>query len=179
MRLFLSTLAISLLFVHISCSVADREETNLRDPEPILEIWQDVGGMVEISGQSLFLRMYSDGLVEYEVPDRHLATTGISKRIEDIKVLKHGYLSSRKRKVILELLSSAEIPKFETTYDQRPCMDTFLTLDINININQQKKNLRIEDCDLSMIKRTEHPSRKVLPRLIADLITEADIARIN
>lgn len=179
MRYLLFATLLLFLFTQLSCTYTNLGEANLQDPEPVLEVWSEVGGLIEPSGRFLFLRMYSDGLVECEVRDHRKVMEGRPKRIEDTVVLKQAYLGAGKRSAILELLSNSEIPNLKSSYYQQSGTDTFLNLYISVNHNGLEKNLRINGYDLERMKLTEHPTREVLPRLIADLVTEADIARIN
>jgi hypothetical protein len=49
----------------VSCVGLDSEKP-VEAPKQILEIWQDPEGLFDVTGKSLFIRLYDNPLVEFE-----------------------------------------------------------------------------------------------------------------
>ncbi|MBA2621296.1 MAG: hypothetical protein H0U87_08855 [Acidobacteria bacterium] len=93
----------------------------LPDSKPILEISQDAFGLWDVTGNTLFFRLYSNGSAEFEYPDDKKKTTAKSKNADEINTLKQVKISEREFQKFSDLLNSEDFQKIQNKYKRKCC----------------------------------------------------------
>ena len=175
-----------LLFAFALAHLASCHSSDLQAPpghrsSPVVEIFQDAQGAYEVYGNSLFFRMYDDGLAQFEVADPAKLSGGQSHNIEEVKAVKQVHLNEKELLEISDLVKSEAITKLGPVYQMGCCCtDASLNLAIWVRYETVDKTISLRNfCDLNAI---EHPRERYspdFPKALSELILDVHNIRIK
>lgn len=155
------------------------QETKNENRYPIIEIWKELDGSVPIRGNSLYFRMYDDGVVEFEYELRKENESGKPRytySIERAPPTKISEEEFRKFKSLLEDLTESK----EIKQEYKPVgltLDVIAKLTILLNENgATKRKIIINDSDYAV---TYREYEKKFPNLLVNLIKEVHLMRVK
>ena len=134
-------LVTSLFFITCSNSTTLQTEKTIDKPTspPILEISEDAEGAWNITGKTLFFRLYENGVVEFEYPDDTKVKSGQNKA-EEINILKRIKISEEDKQKFIKLLNTENFQGLQESY-QRKCCCTDATTRYEINFQSSNKEV--------------------------------------
>ena len=162
----------------VSCVALDSEKP-VEAPKQILEIWQDPEGLFDVTGKSLFIRLYDNHLVEFEYLNPAKYIPGEIRQIEDVKCSMQIYLDDDEFQKISGFAKAVSSDRVGIAYEHKCCCtDTNLSMKIRVSSDSGEKNVALRYfCDFGEL---EHPQDRYVPNYpnaLGDLISYADIIR--
>ena len=170
---------------------AEKDDDGQPDEPPILEIVQDAQGMWNVTGKTLFLNLYENGVVEFEYEDDQKKSAALANKAankakesnilkaEEINVLKRAKISREELQKFADLLKSEAFQKTENDYQRKCCCtDASLDYQINFTAGNKLKNINLKGfCGLGEL--TNPPASKMpdFPKVLSDLLILAENAR--
>lgn len=182
MKNFVAVLLFSLAFA--ACSKWEMfnnpaETAADSDAPVILEITQDAVGMWNVTGKTLFLKLRSDGFVEFEFSDDKKMEAGKINRAEDINTLSWSKLSAEELKAFTDLLKSEDFQQTENEYRRKCCCtDAVLNYKINLPDAAQPKNISLNGyCGSNELTNSQNSEINNLPKVLSELMNLVNHAR--
>lgn len=161
----------------------EKTETEQPDEPPILEITVDAQGMFDVTGKTLLLNLYENGVIEFESRDEQkraavLAEKGIRSgrlKTEEINVLKRATIGREEVQKFLDLLNSEDFQNVKSEY---PLIcrttDTSRHHKINFQNGVRQKSVDLYDyCGSDGVRNPNSSNMLDFPQVLSDLLTLA------
>lgn len=172
MQILLAVLLFSVLFA--ACSKIEQftnvtqqkiESESLENEQPdalpVLEITEDAAGAFKITGKTLLLKLYENGVIEFEYVDEKKLESGKFYKAEEVNALKRVKISAEELKKFTDLINSEDFQKLKSEYNGLCAASENIDYKINFqNANKQKSvSMKCIENDL--------PDTKVLKNLMS------------
>lgn len=190
MKDILVILFLIVIFAFIECSKNEKannlpeqkaENSQIDKPNsvPSLEINEDAQGMWDITGKTLFFRLYKDGTVEFEYPENEKKIAGKINKAEEINLLKRIKLSEDEMRKFADLLNTEDFQKTKNDYKRSCCCtDAIVDYKINLNDSDKQKNITLKGyCGLNDLKNPQASNVPDFPKVLSDLMILVDNIR--
>lgn len=178
-------------FTNLTQQKIETEKTADEQPDepPILEITQDAEGMYEVTGKTLVLNLYENGVIEFEVLDDKKRSAALAKnpkqtiglKAEELNSLKRAKISRVELQNFLDLLKSEDFKNAKNDY-RRKCCCTDASMDIGISLNDagRQKNIDLQNyCDWGELKTPAKPQGSDFPKVLSDLLVLTEKVRVE
>lgn len=151
--------ALQFLFFYIilvlACSKTENSQTPKTKPqaesppnlqskfnEPILEVTSDFVGMMWINGKVIDIRLFEDGVVEY---DAYPKTPSTNLKAEDVKIAQRKKISDEQTKEFINYLTNKEFLNAKNKYTSKNCFahDAERNITIKFKYNDSQKQISV------------------------------------
>jgi hypothetical protein len=120
----------------------ENTETEQPDAAPILEITQNAAGAFKVTGKTLLLNLYENGIIEFEYFDEKKLESGKFYKAEEVNILKRAKIGAAELKKFTDLINSEAFQKLESEYNGLCAASENLDYKIDFqNANKQKSIL--------------------------------------
>jgi len=144
-------------------------------PVKVLEITSDAKGMFDVIGKSMHFRLFSDGTVEFEVPDDTKKSSPISNSAE-VNVLRHVNLNDAEKARLTEAVRALTNTEIEQNYKRKCCcVDT--QVDLTISLDNGRSVALAGYCEIGEIVNLETESTRQLPPAVTNLLAAVENVR--
>jgi hypothetical protein len=140
--------------------------------KPILEISENASGLWDVTGQTLFLRLYNNGSAEFEYQDNEKKRTTKSKSTKQINSLKQMKISELEFQKLIELLNSENFQRIQDNYARKCCCtDAFLSYKINIDSDKNQRKIALDNfCGIDDLINPQARNNPDFPKILSDLM---------
>lgn len=138
----MKTSIIFILLINLFCVSCSKPPEIVSKPNtpPIFEVSQNAQGMWDVTGKTLFFRLYENGFVEFGYPDEAKKINGQQFKAEEINSLKQSVISTDELQQFIEIIKSDDFQKISSSY-KRKCCCTDTVLDYKITVGQKNIDL--------------------------------------
>ncbi len=171
-----TTFALLAVLLISACSNTP-ESKPISPPTTVIEIRQNAKGMYDVTGESLFFRLYSDGSAEFEWFDRPNAE-GIYKASEVSRTAKIN-LPEGKFEEFRQVIGNPNFAALSDKYTRECCCtDASTTYEVHSWVDGKERLTVLENyCDLGEVTSSKSNGGKNVPADLATLFKLAQQTR--
>lgn len=182
MRIAAKFLLDLLLYLFIfACAKNENQEKPAKpiDATPVLEISQDARGMWDVTGKTLFFRLYDNGFVEFEIADENKKIRGKINQAEEINSLEQTKIIEEEFQKIIGLAAVEDFQKVQDNYQRKCCCtDATLNYKISFKTDGNQKNISLNNyCGLDEITNPQTRYSPGFPKALSELMSAVGSVR--